>query len=274
MARVSLSAGREASEGLRVLLGRPFRTPGAVVLAYHDVTPASATSYQVTPARFRMHLEMLRAWGAKVVDLAALVENWGAGRSVDGQVAVVFDDALDGVLRYASPIMHELGMTGTVFAISQRFDQVPEWWPGANSVISEVGLRELVDAGFDVAAHSQTHRSLPSLSDAEQRTEIAGSRADLEGLLGRSVDLFAYPFGHYDERAVAAVDEAGYQAAFTFLNGRVQAGLDRLRLPRLNMWQGQSRARLAYHLARSAESWGNVQPGQVAAHHEGLDLTP
>jgi len=74
------------------------------------------------------------------------------------------------------------------------------------------------------------------------------------------MDLFAYPFGDYDSEVCHVVDAAGYRAAFTFLNGRIVPGLDRLRLPRLNMWAGQNHGRLAYHLARSVTSWGDTQP--------------
>lgn len=73
------------------------------------------------------------------------------------------------------------------------------------------------------------------------------------------MDLLAYPFDHHDARVRATVVDAGYRAAFTFLNGRITPGVDSYRLPRLTMWKGQGRPRLSYHLARPAHSWPDTQ---------------
>jgi peptidoglycan/xylan/chitin deacetylase (PgdA/CDA1 family) len=110
-----------------------------------------------------------------------------------------------------------------------------------------------------IASHTRTHPSLPSLSPSALGEELAGSRRYLEDLVGAPVDLFAYPFGHHDPTVREAVAAAGYRAGYSFLNGRITAGLDRYRLPRLNMWSGQGRSRLAYHLARPPASWPPTQ---------------
>jgi len=106
---------------------------------------------------------------------------------------------------------------------------------------------------------------LPALDEPALDSELAGSRADLEDIVGRPVDHLAYPFGHHDEHVRAAARRAGYQAGFTFLDGRVDAGLDRYRLPRLTMYGGHHRVRLAYHLARPSWSWPDHQLDRVAA---------
>ncbi|HUF84538.1 MAG TPA: hypothetical protein VMQ81_08110, partial [Acidimicrobiia bacterium] len=74
-----------------------------------------------------------------------------------------------------------------------------------------------------------------------------------------------YPFGHHDDGVRAVARRVGYRAGFTFLNGRVEGGLDRYRLPRLTMYEGHTRAMLAYHLARPASSWPDHQVDRVAA---------
>jgi peptidoglycan/xylan/chitin deacetylase (PgdA/CDA1 family) len=102
------------------------------------------------------------------------------------------------------------------------------------------------------------------LAPSAIQDELAGCKRQLEEIVGRQIDLFAYPYGHYDRRVRKEVARAGYRAGFSFLNGRVTAGLDRFRLPRLNMWQGQGVLRLAYHLARPPSSWPDTQLGTVA----------
>jgi hypothetical protein len=56
-----------------------------------------------------------------------------------------------------------------------------------------------------------------------------------------------------------AAGDAGYRAAFTFLNGRIDGRHDPFRLPRLTMGSHHSALRLAHHLGRPATSWPDTQ---------------
>jgi peptidoglycan/xylan/chitin deacetylase (PgdA/CDA1 family) len=241
----------------RLLAGDKLRNEGAVVLAYHDVgdDPSNKTDYYVSSDRFRAHLVWAMEWGLQFVGLQELSEALIQGENVDRLAAIAFDDSLVGVHHHAMPILLELGLPATVFTVSAALGEKPPWWEGAARAMTRDELLEMVAAGFSIGSHTRTHPSLPHLDRASSRHEIEDSRIELEDLIGASVELFAYPFGHYDSEIRALVAENGYRAAYSFLNGRIDVGLDPYRLPRLNMWQGQDRKRLAYHLARRAHSW-------------------
>ncbi|HEX2063500.1 MAG TPA: polysaccharide deacetylase family protein, partial [Acidimicrobiales bacterium] len=261
---------RGAVEAGRVLAGGRLRTPGAIVLAYHDVGDDSAnkTDYYVSPRQLRAQLTAARAWGLRFVDLAELTEAVASGEDLDGMAAVVFDDSLAGVHHHALPVLLDLGVPATVFAVSDALGTSPPWWPGAARVMTRAELEEMAALGFRVASHTRTHPSLPPLGARRQADELAGSRAALEDVTGGPVELFAYPYGHYDPGVRAAVADAGYRAGYSFLNGRITAGMDRFRLPRLNMWPGQGPARLAYHVARPPASWPCPEPDTVLHRDE------
>jgi len=245
----------------RLLAGGHLRGRGAVVLAYHDVgdDPSNPTDYYISTAQFRAQLLSAQAWGLRFVSLAGLTDAIVEGRSLDGLGAVVFDDSLVGVHHHAMDVLLDAGVPATVFTVADALGSSPPWWKGAARVMTEAEVGEMAAAGFDVASHTRTHASLPSLSAPQLVGEVSGSRHALEDLLGKPVDLFAYPYGHYDQAVREAVADAGYRAGYSFLNGRITPGLDRFRLPRLNMWSGQGRTRLAYHLARPPESWPPTQ---------------
>lgn len=245
----------------RLLLGGRLRTPGAVVFAYHDVgdDPANTTDYYVSPAQMREHIVLARSWGIEFVDLADLTDRYLAGQPVDGLGAIVFDDSLVGVHHHAMPVLLDLGAPATVFTVSDALGTSPAWWSGAARVMTRGEVDEMAAAGFRIASHTRSHASLPSLEGVALADEVAGSRARLEDMIGGPVDILAYPFGHYSPAVVDATVEAGYRAAYSFLNGRLVAGLDRYKLPRLNMFAGQTKARLAYHLARPPSSWPDTQ---------------
>jgi peptidoglycan/xylan/chitin deacetylase (PgdA/CDA1 family) len=85
-----------------------------------------------------------------------------------------------------------------------------------------MGLAELAAvqrAGMTIAAHSRTHPNLTKLADAQLRDEVTGSRQDLQKMLGIDAALFAYPYGAWNGRVAAAVQEAGYRAARAYPGG-------------------------------------------------------
>ncbi len=246
---------------VRVLAGGALRTRGALVFAYHDVADVvgPAQQYSVTPRRLRAHLNMALRWGLRFVSLSELTTAVERGESADGMAAVVFDDSLVGVHHHAMSILLELGVPATVFAVTGALGCQPPWWPGSQRVMTVAELAEMAEAGFEVACHTHSHPALPGLSDASLAQELEGPRARLQDVSGAAVDLLAYPFGAHDGRVRAAVASSGYRAAYTFLNGRITPGLDRYRLPRLNMTEDQHRLRFAYHLARPPASWPETQ---------------
>lgn len=243
----------------RALAGRPLPTAGngAAVLCYHDVgtDPANQTDYYVSPTQFRAQLEAIASWGLRFVDLGDVVDRLGAGASLDGLVAVTFDDALVGVRYHALEILHDLGIPATVFVVTEVLGVDPPFWPGAAPTLDADGLRALDTAGVRLGSHTLTHPSLTDLDEETLRVELVRSREALEDLTGNAGDVLAYPFGHHDGRVRTAAREAGYRAACTFSFGRVTAGTDRYAIPRFCMGSQHHRARLAYQLARPSWAW-------------------
>jgi len=258
---------RGACRAARILSGGRPDFSGGLVLAYHDVgsDPSIATDYYVSPALLLRHLEMAKSADLKFVRLDELTDRLVQGLSVDAMVSVVFDDALAGVHHHALPILAERGIPATVFVVTQCLGDTPPWWDGAGRTMTPSELAECAEGGMSVAAHSRHHPSLPSLSAGQCWDEVSGSKRELEEISDRAISLFAYPLGHHDARVRSIVERAGFQAAYTFLNGRVQPGLDLMRLPRLTMSSRQRPLRFAYQLARPPASWSDHQRDDVGA---------
>src|SRR5262245_24852483 len=95
-------------------------------------------------------------------------------------------------------------------------------------------LSELSSAGIEIGAHTRSHRDLRRLSTPEARDEIAGSRAEIEDRLGRSVESFAYPFGYASSNVIEIVRKEFRAACTTVLR---RAGGEPLhQLPRVDMY--------------------------------------
>jgi peptidoglycan/xylan/chitin deacetylase (PgdA/CDA1 family) len=130
-------------------------------------------------------------------------------------------------------------------------DQVRRW-RGASSEprsthrqLSIDELRQLADGGIvDVGAHTVRHPRLAALSLPDQRAEIAASKTALEGILGRAISSFSYPFGwrHYTAETAAIVRQIGFDVACSTFTTAVSLRSDPLELPRLTVqdWDGDA----------------------------------
>jgi peptidoglycan/xylan/chitin deacetylase (PgdA/CDA1 family) len=92
---------------------------------------------------------------------------------------------------------------------------------GGSQVPDHAGLmswdqvRALHAAGHEIGSHSFSYWLLPALPDARVKEEVEGSRRELSDLIGAEVASFCYPDGGYDERALQALQSAGYECAVT-----------------------------------------------------------
>ena len=111
-------------------------------------------------------------------------------------------------------------------------------------------LRELAAGGFELGCHTTRHDFLPVLTPEELDESVGSGRAEIEEVAGRPVRVFAYPSGGWDATARAAVERAGYVAAFTARGGVVTPHSDRLALPRVSPPTGHL-AEFSYVLART-----------------------
>jgi peptidoglycan/xylan/chitin deacetylase (PgdA/CDA1 family) len=257
--RTASSFVRTASTTAALLAGRKPTSGGAAVLAYHDVETTPSAHYSVTPQQLRDHLTLLRRSGREVVDLVVIVDRLQRGESCDDLAAVTFDDGLRGLHSHALELLRTAGIPATLFAVTDELGSCPDWVEGTGPLLSREQRREVHDAGVRIQSHTCRHPSLPRLDPIRQLEELRRSAELLEDEFGSRVELLAYPFGHHDGGVRQRVTEAGYRAAFTFLNGAVTTSTDMLRIPRLTMWHGVDRLRLASYLARRPSSWSDHQ---------------
>lgn len=87
-------------------------------------------------------------------------------------------------------------------------------------------IEALAAAGMSVGFHTLRHRILPPLPPDELEADLVEGRQDLEAIVGRRIELFAYPHGKADPRTAAAVRRADYVAAFTGRPSPITRGAD------------------------------------------------
>jgi peptidoglycan/xylan/chitin deacetylase (PgdA/CDA1 family) len=106
----------------------------------------------------------------------------------------------------------------------------------AASVLTWKELRGLYDDGVSIGGHTRSHPAMDRLDAESVAEEVRGCRADIARHLGMTPTVFAYPFGAHNDVAVEAVRDAGFEAAFTCLDGHSDLETtDPMRLHRTNI---------------------------------------
>jgi peptidoglycan/xylan/chitin deacetylase (PgdA/CDA1 family) len=172
---------------------------------------------------------------------------------------------------HAWPVLRNFGYAATLFFVTGLAGQGSVWDEGVEGgprpLLTYDELRELDEQGFRVEAHTVSHPDLRDLTPQAAAAEIKKSRRELEANLGRTVSLFAYPYGHYNDYVQKEVESAGYKAAFSVRHGLNTLRTARFALKRtsiacddnmltfaLKVWTGDNPLRYVPDIRRTANS--------------------
>jgi peptidoglycan/xylan/chitin deacetylase (PgdA/CDA1 family) len=132
----------------------------------------------------------------------------------------------DGDIPAILAVLEEHGVKATFFVAGSFCDMFPE------------SVRMLAEAGHEIASHSDSHRDLTKLSEAEALKEIRESGRKLQEVSGKRVALFRVPSGAYNTRIIELIEGEGLypiQWSVDSLDYRAQSPEDiRRRLAKLD----------------------------------------
>lgn len=222
---------------------------------YHRVGTAHnewERRYCITPDRFAKHMHHLAKRGMRACslpDFFAWLEQEQA--LPEGSFLLTFDDGFLGVYEHAAAILQELSWPATVFLVSRLIGKQDEWCrthhPGRATypLLALKHIRAMQHMGFTFQSHTRLHPDLTTLSQDDLLEELAGSRNDLENMLGEQVPYLAYPYGRFNEHVLSTARAAGYQAAFSTQPGFNSRDVDVYRIRRLDIFGTDSPAMMA-----------------------------
>jgi peptidoglycan/xylan/chitin deacetylase (PgdA/CDA1 family) len=190
---------------------KPYTGP-VPILEYHVLGAAPADApypeLYVTRPDFRNQMNWLDEHGYEAVTLEAVEDAWYHGGTLPSKPVVIsFDDGYRPQFTFALPELRRHG------------------WPGVLNLKAEgsdlytSNVEAMIEAGWELAAHTIHHLDLTTLSAEQLKEEVAGSRETLHREYGVPVQNFCYPAGKFDETVIEAVEEAGYTGATTEIPG-------------------------------------------------------
>jgi peptidoglycan/xylan/chitin deacetylase (PgdA/CDA1 family) len=235
----------------------PARSVRVPILTYHRVhdwateLTKSVPDLTVQPDEFAAQMAALAQRGYHAITQRQLFEALYRGDPLPPKpVLISVDDGYVDDVTQILPVLQREHMVATFYVVTGRMHE--------QGFLDAAQIRELDAAGMDVGAHTRHHVALPQLGPAELDSEVAGSRRDVEQVLGHPVYWFAYPFGELDPATVDAVRRAGFLLAATTRSGTRESTLAPLEMPRIHVGRAATVAAvLAYAShARTAAAAG------------------
>jgi peptidoglycan/xylan/chitin deacetylase (PgdA/CDA1 family) len=124
----------------------------------------------------------------------------------------------DGPSRRNTPrlldILDELGIKAVFFVKSESFGDGNPWEREHAAIV-----RDIVRRGHLVGNHTETHRQLPLLRNAEIQAELALSERKIERAVGRPPRLIRPPGGALSQRVEGLLADRGYTSVMWALYG-------------------------------------------------------
>ncbi|MEI6222390.1 MAG: polysaccharide deacetylase family protein [bacterium] len=169
------------------------------------------------PATFEKDLQLLQKYGFTsyfIKEIPLLFQ--GKIALQKKSIALTFDDGYRDFYENAFPLLKKYKMKATLYVV---YDYI-----GKEGFVTEDDIRDMVQSGFiEIGSHTLGHVDLNKTPDAIAKKEIFLSKSKLEEITGISVLSFAYPYGIITTNAQRFAREAGYVAAVTTAQGRVQS---------------------------------------------------
>jgi peptidoglycan/xylan/chitin deacetylase (PgdA/CDA1 family) len=234
------------------------------ILMYHKIdeleTGVRHPGNYVHPAAFEQQMDALLAWGYRTISFAQWLDlrsGPSAASLPEKPLIVTFDDGYTCFDANAWPALRARGMDATVFIVSGQIGGVNAWESDEIELplLSAERILALQDEGVHFGSHSVTHRPLAHIPVEDAREELRRSRAQLGDLLGRDVDLFAFPFSNQNRAVRELAREAGYRCAVRGKGRMNSASTDPFGLRRIKVEPTTTVEGLEKTLLRERRRW-------------------
>jgi peptidoglycan/xylan/chitin deacetylase (PgdA/CDA1 family) len=207
--------------------GETIDTNSAVILMYHRFGESQYPTTSIRLDQFEAHLKYLKDQHYTVLPLPEIIEKLQKGETLpEKTVGISIDDAYKTAYTQAWPRLEKAGFPFTVFVATDPLER------GFKDMMSWDEIRYLAKQGVTIGNHTASHPYLETLIPVAAKADIVKAQKRLTEELGKAPQLFAYPFGEYDQRVLEIVKEQGFKAAFLQISGAIGQGSPMLLLPR------------------------------------------
>lgn len=218
------------------------------LMYHHFVEVGEKTSYTtITNKAFEEQITYLKSKGYNTVTDQDIVDFYYNGKELpQNPIHITIDDGYESNYKFAYPILKKNNMKATIFIIVSRIDG--EYGPPR---LTWEQIKEMSDSGvISIQSHTYDLHHKENINLVEESAMIAYDSSEyhrkivddliiskrlIEYKLGNEVISMSYPYGHYNEKNLSDVEEAGFKIAYTVDHGLNKFDTSPLELYRINV---------------------------------------
>jgi len=189
------------------------------VLLYHHVQPQSQaselgqTSLSVDNEIFEDQMDYLVSNSYTTISAIQLADGLRLHAPLpEKSIVVTFDDGYKDAYTYVYPILQR-------YKLKANF-MIATGLVGGSGYLSWNDIEEMSRSGLAYFVdHTWSHYPLNHGDRAKIKFEIETAKQNLEQHTGQTVNIFAYPFGSFNNDSVEVLKESGFLGAFSTIPG-------------------------------------------------------
>ena len=202
----------------------------AVVFMYHKFGVSKYPSTSVTIDQFDDHLKELSKTKYSVEPVEFIIDTIiNDGDLPENTIGISIDDADKSFYEVGWPKFKEMGFPVTLFVNTSTIHE------NNKNYLNWDQIRELVNEGVSIGAHSHSHYHMSDLSIDEVKDEIEISNNIFLRELGSIPSLFAYPYGETNEEIINLLKDYKFKVAFGQHSGVINETSNLYYLPRFSL---------------------------------------
>jgi len=217
-------------------------TVPVLAMFYHRIADTHPNPWSMDFATFKHQI----CWMQERFDFLSMEEaqtRISSGKNDRPAISITFDDGYAENCDEALPFLIEQNIPVTYFVTTQHAtEQIP--FPhdvelGTPFPVNSIeSLRALANAGIEIGAHTRTHLNLGATDDKHEIVdEVITATDELEQLIGRKINYFAFPFGHHENMQASIfhlLKQHGIKGICSAYGGGNEIGGDAFHIQRLH----------------------------------------
>jgi len=211
----------------------PAQKDHVVCFVYHRFGDGRYPSTNISTDAFRGQLAYLRQNNFTVWTMGQAVKALVNNEPIPARTVVLTID--DGYLSFYEnglPLLEEFSYPATLYINTTNI--------GYKAYMNWEQIREVSGRGIEIGNHSNAHGHFLDYEDPKIRKlqffdDLNRAQTIFFDSLGYSPDLYAYPYGEYDQMMKEMLNDAGFTSAAAQFSGVAYKGSDLFEIPRFPM---------------------------------------
>ena len=201
------------------LIGFCLRVP---VLMYHHIQPESIardlgqTALTVDSGIFDQQMAYLAASGYTPIWANELVNALISHVQLSGKpILITMDDGYADNDNYALPVLRKYNFKANLMLASGLVGSNPD-------MLTWDQVDDLKNNGVYITNHTWSHYAISNGPQDKIESEIGIAQSQIQQYTGQTVNIFTYPYGSFNNNAIATLQRKGYLGAFSEIPGQYQ----------------------------------------------------